>query len=167
MGQDKTMLLVDGTPLWRRQAELLQRLKPCEFFISGKPRPEWAGFELIEDDVPGLGPLGGIVSCLRKSGSPLLVVLAVDMPRMPEDYLRHLLQAGRGVVPKIGEFFEPLAAVYPKAALPIAERRLASGQLSLQGLAAEMISQGLARVEIVREVDRALFANWNHPQDVG
>jgi len=165
MGRDKTMLLQDGVPLWQRQVSILHTLEPRELFVSGKLRPEWEGFEVVEDEQSGFGPLGGIVSCLHRCTASRLLVLAADMPKMTGEYLRSLLSASNGAIPKIGEFFEPLAAVYPKEALPIAERLLQSRQLSLQTLAAELVHKGLAFAIEVQPTERQLFANWNHPED--
>ncbi len=62
----------------------------------------------IADELENAGPLGGMASALRHCAAPLLVVLAVDLPRMTTTFLQELLalcSEGRGVVPRGLEFF--------------------------------------------------------------
>src|SRR2546428_9892635 len=82
MGRDKAGIVLDGIPLWQRQFEILRELRPHEIFISGPPRKEWSGLEVVADETPDAGPLAGLVASLRRCRSPLLLVLAVDLPRM-------------------------------------------------------------------------------------
>ncbi len=100
MGRDKALLLVDGgRVLWERQLDVLRSLGPAELFISGPARPGFPyDVRLLEDERPGLGPLSGIVAALEAMTTPLLVVLAVDLPAMRADFLRGLL-AGCSVNP--------------------------------------------------------------------
>ena len=52
--------------------------------------------------------------------SARLLLLGIDMPHMSASFLRMLAAEGAGIVCESGEFFEPLAAVYPTG---IAEER--------------------------------------------
>ncbi|HEX3817495.1 MAG TPA: molybdenum cofactor guanylyltransferase, partial [Chthoniobacterales bacterium] len=115
MGRDKALLEYEGEALWRRQEATLRQLEPEEVLISGPPRD---GRLTIADEFGNTGPLSGIATALRRCSAPLLVVLAVDLPRMTSEFLRSLLALsdhGKGVVPRCEKFFEPLAAIYPKA----------------------------------------------------
>ena len=64
---------------------------------------------------------GPLAMSLAIAAAPLVLVLAVDMPRMSAELLRALLSkccGGMGVVPLVEGQPEPLAAVYPRTARP-------------------------------------------------
>ena len=175
MGRDKALLpLPDGRRLWERQLGVLRALEPAELFISGPARGGFpADVPLLADETPGLGPLAGIAAALKAMRSPRAVVLAVDLPAMATGFLRGLLDgherepARPGVIPQTaGGFFEPLAAIYPRAAAGLAEERLRGDDRSLQAFARALIAGKLAVAHPVQTSDAGLFVNWNQPQDL-
>lgn len=172
MGRDKALLPVPGEGagrlLWERQLEVLRSLEPAELFISGPARPGFPrDVRLLADELPGLGPLSGIVAALEAMTTPLLVVLAVDLPAMNARFLRGLLNGSgqdAGVVPMRRDesgFYEPLAAVYPRGCLEIGRERLRSGELALQGFVCA--AGRLLQVHSITAEEEALFTNWNEP----
>jgi molybdenum cofactor guanylyltransferase len=69
------------------------------------------------DELPERGPLGGIFTGLNASTTPYNIVVAGDMPFLNVDLLGFMIRAVRGfdaAVPRIGNFYEPLHAVYSK-----------------------------------------------------
>ncbi|MDQ3118778.1 MAG: molybdenum cofactor guanylyltransferase [Verrucomicrobiota bacterium] len=167
MGTDKAFVEVEGEPLWQRQLRMLQELHPHELFISAPARDEWSdqGYVIIPDAQKNSGPLAGVVSALRRSSTPLLLALAVDLPCMTSDYLRHLLtfcSATRGLVPRD----EPLVAVYPKSATAFAESCLASGRYAMRNFAAGCVADGLAVETEIAPADERLFLNMNTLEDL-
>jgi molybdopterin-guanine dinucleotide biosynthesis protein A len=169
MGSDKALLpLAGGRLLWQRQLQLLQSLGPQRLFVSGPFREGFsAGVDFLSDERPGLGPLGGLAAALQASSSPFLVLLAVDLPAMTTAFLTGLLlqcRQEKGMVLR-DKYFEPLAAVYPRAALAIARKRLAGPDLSMQGLVAELIEKGLVQTRALSPEEKPLFKNWNTPED--
>ena len=174
MGRDKSALPVDGEPLWRHQLATLRATDPAELFISGKCDGPYAdaGVEILADEFPGCGPLGGIATALRRCKSERVLVLAVDMPAMTARFLRTLLEQSEfratGIVPAVssGAMLEPLAAVYARQALAIADEFLRTGQRKLEAFVRALEARGLAAIYTVAALDAALFANWNAPGDV-
>lgn len=169
MGCDKALMPLDKVPLWQRQIETLRALKPNEIFISGPAREEWREFETSRDAVTNAGPLGGIAAGLRRCESPLLLVLAVDMPRMNKPFLQSLIQQtalGKGIVPGFANRFEPLAALYPTEALSLAEECLTRRQFFMQHFVREAISRGLLREREILPSEEILFSNLNTAADV-
>ena len=135
MGSDKALLEIEGEPLWRRQLETLRRLAPAQLMLSGPRREEWSDCDLVADEVSHAGPLAGVAAALAKCTTPLLVVLAVDLPMMTTEFLQALLALchdGQGAVPQGDHCFEPLAAVYPATCTPAVAAALQSGDFSLQ-----------------------------------
>ena len=167
MGRDKATLVIEGQPLWQRQLDKLRALEPCELFISGRCAGPYAsaGVEIIEDSVPGLGPLGGVAAALRRATSPRVLVLAVDLPRMSAEFLASLLREPHPTIPRHGNFFEPLAAIYPKCALPVAEEMLGQEDRSMQRFVRGLLERNWVQARTTRAAEVGYFKNLNHLDD--
>jgi molybdenum cofactor guanylyltransferase len=75
-------------------------------------------------------------------------------------------RAGQGIVPRIGEHYEPLVAVYPKRALRFAISQIAERQLRLQDFVQRLVCEQLVTEYSVSDDEIPLFANWNTPADI-
>jgi molybdenum cofactor guanylyltransferase len=171
MGSDKATVLFRGKPLWHIQLELLRKLAPAEIFLSARTNPTWrpADVQFVADDPPSRGPLSGLVASLAKMGTTHLLALAVDMPFVTEEYLKFLcsrIEPGRGVIPKIDDRFEPLAAIYPQEALANFQSALLGTDFSMQTVASRLATEGKLRVIPVTSQERKLFMNLNEPHDL-
>jgi len=173
MGRDKALLPVPGSGevLWQRQLAVLAELRPAEIFWSGPSRPGMpADVQIVPDKIADAGPLAGLSACLEKSQSELLVVLAVDLPRITSGFLWSLLgqsSANAGAIIRCGDRFEPLAAVYPKSVALLAARQLERKRYALQDLITEAIKENLLRVvPSGKNAPSDLFTNWNSPEDL-
>ena len=165
MGCDKALLEIDGAPLWRRQLATLRALAPEQLLVSGPSRGEG---ETVADEIAGAGPLGGVAAALHRCSAPLLVVLAVDLPEMTAAFLHGLLMLcrdGGGVVTRGPDFFEPLAAVYPKVAQALAWEQLQRGEFSMQRFVAAALREKLVVARKRQPEEDALFTNFNTPAD--
>ncbi|MSU71890.1 MAG: molybdenum cofactor guanylyltransferase [Opitutus sp.] len=175
MGRDKALLEIEGGPLWQRQRDLLRDAGAAEIFLSARPEQPWTrattGFAaVVHDSFPNSGPLAGLTAGLERASHSHLAVLAVDLPQMTAGWfntLRAECTSGVGVVGWRGDFFEPLAAFYPREMMPLAWEALAHGENSLQRLLAAAVAQGLMRLHEITSVDVPLFENWNEPGNAG
>lgn len=166
MGRDKALLEWDGRPMWLWQLDKLRRLRPEHVYVSARNKPAWlpSDAELVLDAPPALGPLSGLAATLARTTSEHLLALAIDLPRMTTDYLRSLcsqLHAGIGVVPVVGNRFEPLAAVYPKESAPYFATALERRDAELQSIAQKLVDAGFLRTMPVPENATALYHNAN------
>ena len=171
MGQDKALLPAPGPELlWQRQLRTLRELQPREILWSGPPRPGRPDdIRIVPDALPSAGPLAGVSACLDVLRSDLLVVLAVDLPQINFALLAMLLSecsTGCGAVVQRGDFFEPLAAVYPRQARDLAADHLRQGRRAMQGFVGAAIKQDLLQVITVAGKDDPLFKNLNSPGDL-
>jgi molybdenum cofactor guanylyltransferase len=171
MGTDKATLLFCGKPLWQVQLETLRSLRPAEILVSARTDPLWrpAEVQFIADIPPSCGPLSGLAASLAKIRTAHLLALAIDMPFMTENYLRSICDAiepGRGVVARIENRAEPLAAVYPREAKTDFRNALAGSDFSLQNVVRHLVTSGKLREISVTEQERRLFRNVNNPSDV-
>jgi molybdenum cofactor guanylyltransferase len=171
MGKDKTTLLFRGKPLWKLQLELLGKLQPSEIFVSARTAPSWRpdNVQFVEDASPSRGPLSGLAASLAKMCTEHLLALAIDMPFMTENFLRHLcnqIEPGCGIVPTIADRAEPLAAIYPREAEIDFRDALAGSDFSLQRLVRRLIETGNLREMPVAEQEQRLFFSVNNPSDL-
>ena len=171
MGKDKATLLFHGKPLWQIQLELLRKLARIEIFVSARTDPLWrpADLQFVADDPPSRGPLSGLGAVLARMHTQHLLALAIDMPFMTEKYLRFLcgqIEPGRGVLPKIDNRAEPLAAIYPQEAAAEIGAALSGADFSLQTLTNCLVAVGKLLVMPVAEQERKLFQNLNELTDL-
>ncbi len=170
MGFTKALLPVGGEPLWRRQVALLESLGPAEVMISAGPDwdPGKGPWTVVRDRVPGMGPLGGMAAALGVMSTPLLLVLAVDMPFITGAFLGSLVEeAGpKGVVPLEDGLFQGLAAVYPKSVGALLDQALAGDDRSLQFFANRALRGGLVMARPISDAEKPLFGNLNRPADL-
>ena len=170
MGQDKCLIKVNGIPMWRRQLGLLLSLSP-EVFAVAPHRPEWLPqkFSWVQDAAQEEGPIGGLAAVLSQATYQNVLVLAVDMPAMTNDFLHKMLcmmERRSGIVPQIGERFEPLCAIYPCNALSVVrEQLIVKRDNSLQALLQCLIRSGLMHIFPVPSPEQCLFRNLNFPSD--
>jgi molybdopterin-guanine dinucleotide biosynthesis protein A len=171
MGKDKATLLFRGKPLWQIQLELLRKLGPAEIFVSARRDPPWrpANVRFVADDPPSRGPLSGLAAALTRMRAKHLLALAIDMPFITENYLTFLcsqIEPGRGVLPKIDNRAEPLAAIYPQEALANVQSALSGKDFSLQTVTGRLVAAGKLQVMPVTSQERKLFLNLNELADL-
>jgi molybdenum cofactor guanylyltransferase len=171
MGTDKATFLFRGKPLWQVQLETLRKLRPAEIFLSARTDPLWRpeDVKFIADTPASCGPLSGLAASLMKIHTAHLLALAIDMPWMSNKYLEFLcaqIEPGRGVLPKIGDRAEPLAAFYPREAAIEIAKALAGTDFSLQSLARDLVAVGKFRVIPVTRQKKKFFRNINELSDL-
>jgi molybdopterin-guanine dinucleotide biosynthesis protein A len=171
MGTDKATLSFRGKPLWQIQLDLLRKLEPAEISVSARTDPAWRppDVHFVADDLPSRGPLSGLAAALARMHAKHLLALAIDMPFMTEKYLKFLcgqIEPGCGVLPKIDNRAEPLAAIYPQEAAAEIGAALSGADFSLQTLTNCLVAGGKLRVMPVAEQEKKLFLNVNELADL-
>ncbi len=170
MGQDKALIEVDGLTLLEHA---VQRLRPHvrEVLVIGDPvKYGHLHPHVVPDDRPGMGPLGGIVTALRKARYVRVLVTACDMPAISDRLLiaikRGLLEGADAAVPVHGEQWEPLCAAYHRHALEPLALCVERGMLKMRS------ALGTVRVEQLPVQPGSngwpedLFRNMNTPDDL-
>lgn len=124
---------------------------------------ESLAFRVVEDETPGLGPLGGILAGLRAAENGACAVVACDIPEINIPLLRSLARAAQDaeIAVPIGPagLFEPLFAVYRKSVVPEIEALLRAGERSILPLF------GRCRTVAVRLEDAGWLLNLNTRED--
>ena len=170
MGQDKALMVVDGKPLL---LHAIEQLKPHvrELLVIGELRKYghiWP--DVLPDEIPGLGPLGGIVTAMGAARHDRLLVLAVDVPGVNERLLewltRELPEEADALVPRHAEQLEPLVAAYHRRCASAFMDHITRSQLSMHGALADVRT---AYLDINPGEDgwpEDLFRNLNSPADL-
>jgi molybdopterin-guanine dinucleotide biosynthesis protein A len=171
MGRDKAWVEWDGKPLIAHAVEKVRRLGVAETFISGRAGEDYSALNcpVLMDLEPDFGPLGGIERGLHAATSPLLLVLAVDLPHMNTEFLKQLFTGCdrlTGVVPELDGRLEPLAAIYPKRCHAFAFEAIAKSRRAARDFAAACLRERAVRTVRVSAADAVCFANWNSPADL-
>lgn len=147
MGNDKAWLPFFGQPLLRHVAGTLANVTG-EILVSGRD-PSAFGFDApwLPDDEPNLGPAGAVLTVLRATGRPCLVV-SCDLPFLDEATLfrlltvrrsreRHILMTTFRIVEK--NYIESLVSVYEPEGVPLLCRALARGERRLSAIFPESL----------------------------
>ncbi len=170
MGRDKAMVRVTAN----RMLEGAVRVLACEFpeiIISANGSGHnIPGTRVIADTMPGRGPLGGIYTCLGESGYQVNFVAACDMPFIDSSLAAYLVSLAPGhdaVVPRIGDYYQPLFAVYTKKCLPAIETSLSEGRNKIISFYPKIRVRFVGPDEIRQygDPDR-IFFNVNTPGDL-
>jgi len=168
MGRDKAQLPLRGRTLLERALELARTATPQIRIVGPKAK---FGPDAIEDVYLDRGPLGGIHAALSNTASERNLILSVDTPFVPPEFLQVLLEESERskttvTVPYVRERFQPLCAVYCRDFLGLAERALQAGQNKIDPLFCDTTVRRIDESEMKRlAFDARMFDNLNTPED--
>jgi molybdopterin-guanine dinucleotide biosynthesis protein A len=171
LGIDKSLLKLNGEWLLERTLTTLSALSD-DLLIVGGNRPEFATLpaRMVPDDVPGVGPLGGIYSGLRAMRHERGLFVACDMPLLNLPFLRYMILLSADfdvVIPSIGDQTEPLHAIYSKACIAPIEALLQRNELRVIHFFRQVRVRYVTPSEIeVFDPAHLSFSNINTPEDL-
>ena len=152
MGQDKTMLVLDGQTLLQHVVARMQAFFP-QVLVSVREHRSDVREAQVPDERPGTGPLAGLCAGMARARTPWVFAVGADMPFLGADLISMLAarrDCHQAVVPIINGYPQPLTAFFACSALPVVEAVLAGpGKRSLREL--------LDRLDVCR-VDEAICA---------
>jgi molybdenum cofactor guanylyltransferase len=157
-GSPKALARFQGEVLGERAHRLLEDAFGSVLVVGKTADGLRLPFEVVDDGSEVRAPIVGLVAALRVAATDVSVVLPTDMPLVSPELLHRLAEGVEGAdaaVPQTG----PLPGAYRKSALPVLERRVASGDFALYR-ALEALT-----VRVV-ELDEDELANVNTPADL-
>lgn len=175
LGMNKALLEIGGKTILDRIIEVLLDIFPSILLVvqdeEDFPHPDCGPrVEVVADLLPEKGPLGGIYTALEYSPAPYVFVMACDMPYPSRRLIDCLLAQARGreaVVPRKGDYIEPLFAVYGRDIRGRIHTRLQKNRLKIYELIRELDVRYLDEEEIAAcDPDSRSFFNINTPQDL-
>lgn len=169
MGRDKAMLTLDNeTFIDRIAAAMIAVLSEVLFSGSDIARAGCDGLRSVPDEIPSIGPLGGIYSAFQCTNAGALLVAACDLPFITSDLLKCLLDFSRSnavVYAADSREAQPLLGVYPRCILPVLDRYLCCGGRSVHRFLAEIESFPVRVDEHIRHYDTRSLLNVNTPEE--
>ena len=171
LGQDKALFRSGGLSLIERVVRRLGEVVTEIVVVTNDPdRYAFLGLPMTGDVYQRVGTLAGLHAGLKAIHSAYGLVVGCDMPFLNPALLRFMISQRTGydvVIPLIGEYYEPLHAVYARRCLPTIERSILSGQRRVRAAYAQ------ARVRTVEQEEIAIydpghlsFFNVNTPDDL-
>jgi molybdenum cofactor guanylyltransferase len=170
MGRPKSMIEVRGRPMVARVVEVLAAAGCAPVVIVGDDGAGLAALDvpIVPDRWPGEGPLGGVLTALRHTGTDV-VVAACDLPDLDETAVRAVIAAGSTAGSPTGGSVDvavaddgtrPAAlARWNRSALEPLDDLFTGGERSLRGAIAELRSVTVA-------VPPEVLRNVNTPDDL-
>ncbi len=133
MGEDKALIRLAGIPLIERVLARIDGLADEILITTNRPETlTHLNLRMAGDEVPGAGALHGLKTALDAARGEIVLVLSCDTPFVSRELLEHLLNRAHeadAIVPKHGDKYEPLQAVYNRSrCLPAVEAALVSGE---------------------------------------
>ena len=172
MGFDKAFIEIEGVPLIKRQLRLLGRVFKRVIIVTNSPRKyRLRTVKVIQDIIPGQGPLGGIYAGLIASSSFYNFVAACDMPFLNEALIRHMIKERDSfdvVVPRLKKGYESLFAIYSKNCIMPIHKTIASKNLRIRDFFKKVKVKEIKEAEVRRfGKPDILFMNINTPLENG
>jgi molybdopterin-guanine dinucleotide biosynthesis protein A len=166
MGTDKAFLDLSGKPMIEHILDVLRAVCQRIIIVTNSPERYAAyGATVIQDVLDLRGPLTGIYSGLTRSEDEYNFVTACDMPFLNAKLIAYLAEQAAGydvTLPKVGEFTEPLHAVYHRRLLPVIEARLQEGRREIRGILENAKVRYVTKDEIKRfDPEQRSFKNIN------
>lgn len=125
---------------------------------------------IVTDIIPGKGPLSGIHAGIVHAKHDYIAAVACDMPFLDMGFINYMIgqvEGWQAVVPKIGDYFQPLCAVYAKGWQDLLENSLLNDQLKISRLYEKLSIKYIEEAEIIRFGDPdKMFFNVNNQDDL-
>lgn len=167
-GRPKGLLPAPGSgeSLIERWRQLFDRAGIPHVLVGRRTEYAALAGPVLDDDPPGIGPLGGLAALLGAAGTGHVVSVACDMPFVTDTLIRRLIEhplRAAALAARRGGRWEPLFARYEVArTLPVVARRARGPSSSLQGVLDELDAEELP----LSDDEHRLLRDWDAPGDM-
>jgi molybdopterin-guanine dinucleotide biosynthesis protein A len=170
MGQEKGLVDYRGQPLARYAEQALAAVTTERCIVGQHPGYADWGLPQVPDEIPGAGPLGGLLSGMTflaaRGDFSAYVVLPCDMPLLGAAHLQRLaahFQDGMpALVARAGGRLHPLVGIYTPACMSAMRAACMTDRLRMRDFLTEISA---ATLDFPAE-DVAAFRNLNTPEDL-
>lgn len=130
-GKKKLFLEINGKSFLESILDALRDFNKIYLSVEEEAPYQHLNLPMVVDEIPEIGPLGGIYSGLKNCEEDALFVVACDMPfisktsvkLLVEEYSKHHIIT---IVEADGRI-HPLLGIYPKAAFACIEKQIETG----------------------------------------
>ncbi len=170
-GEPKALMELGGKRIIDRIVEVLGSVLSDLLIVTNTPELyAFLGLPMVPDVFPEHGSLGGIYTGLKAAKGDAAFTVACDMPFLKAEVVRLVLsRAGEAdvVIPKVGDQYETLHALYAKACLPHMEAVLKAKRFKVIGFFPNVKVLEIPEAEVARFADPHLcFMNVNTPDEL-
>ena len=175
MGRDKAHLSIQGEALLPALSQRLALACPGGVILvrrDGQHLPALpTGVRVVEDLLPDLGPLGGLLTGLAAATTPFVFLAACDMPHLDPALIhwlaRHPARGADVLLPERDGHSEPAHAIYGARCLGAIKEAVLSGELGMGSWLGAVRVARIAEAEWrVVHPSGASFLNVNTPEDL-
>ncbi len=170
MGREKGILKIGNRHLFQYPLKVLEAV--CDEILISTCNESTlpAGYPTVCDEVKGIGPIGGIYTCLKRSSNDLNIILSYDLPLVNEKLLRYLIQQRRSydiVLPSLQKNrTEPLCGIYRKSVVGTLSDMIEKKEYAVHGIMRMAPSRTILINDQMSFWHPDLFLNINHEDDL-
>lgn len=138
MGRDKATTQFQGSTLIRTIFDIVKTVFEDVMIVSSMHAPmDGIDAAIVKDILPVQTPMVGIATALLNSNKPRVFVVACDMPFLTREAIQRLIETpgdAEITIPMIGQYYEPLHAVYNRSCLSHFLRLINLNRLKISGV---------------------------------
>ena len=170
-GEPKALMELGGKLIIERAVEALASVLSDLLIVTNTPELfAFLGLPMVPDVFPDHGSLGGIYPGLRAAKGEAAFTVACDMPFLKPEVVRLVVsRAGEAdvVIPRVGDQYETLHALYAKRCLPYMEEMLRAKRFKVIGFFPKVKVLEIPEAEVACLADPAVcFMNVNTPDEL-
>ncbi len=170
-GEAKALMELGGKRIIERIVDVLGPVLPDLLIVTNTPELyAFLGLPMVPDVFPDHGSLGGIYSGVKAAKGAAAFTVACDMPFLKAEVVRLVVShAGEAdvVIPKVGDQYETLHALYAKACLPHMEAALKAKRFKVVGFFPDVEVLEIPEADVARLADpHVCFMNVNTPDEL-
>jgi len=170
MGTDKGLQLLCGKPLIHYTIQVLSEFCSSIIISTSSDAYQSFGYKTVADEIPGIGPMGGIYSALKQSKTEKNLVLSCDLPFVSKELLSFIIKNSNKyqvTVPWEGnQHYEPLCGFYHLSVLESMNIFIQKGNYKLPDLFEEISINKLGINNKLDFYTENLFMNVNSKDDL-
>ena len=169
MKTDKALIMFNKKTLLENQVDLLSSVFDNVVISANTQEYSFVNKQIVEDVRSNIGPIGGLLSVLKKVETEYIFALSVDIPLVSKDlilYLMSKLETNDIVIPVFKGKYEPTCAVYSKSCIEIIENQIQNKDYRLINFIEKMNTKFVKIDEEKSFYSENLFTNLNTIKDL-
>lgn len=163
-GKDKGMCYLGDKPMIQYSIDTMQKIFNRIIISSNDKEYAKLGYSTVEDQIKGIGPIGGIIAALEKSETEDNMIVSCDMPLLSSGLIQFIYEnkgESLAATPIFDKFPEPLCSYFNKNALPEIKNFISSGNYKMLKLLEYLDYKKIEIDQSLSFFDPNLFLNVN------
>jgi molybdopterin-guanine dinucleotide biosynthesis protein A len=174
-GKIKALLMFAGKRIVERQIREMKQICDDIIVVTNTPEPFLPildkSVRVITDQIPGKGPMSGMLAAFSAAGTPEVWVVGSDMPHISARAAQLMLNKRRkeccdAVIPVLEGKMHPLHGIYHRNCADVVSEHLSSGQHRLMGMI-DRLNWAETDADFFLEagIDLRFVSNLNTPEE--